>query len=100
MLRLFVAQTPLAKKKYLHKRYACFPLTILLFADVNLFSFVYKIKHCVDSSMFAKYEEFSLTSALTSMPDVRFCPKANCKNAMVLYLPYQLEKNGLSLISI
>eukprot|EP01087_Luapelamoeba_hula_P021458 TRINITY_DN7507_c0_g1_i2.p1 TRINITY_DN7507_c0_g1~~TRINITY_DN7507_c0_g1_i2.p1 ORF type:complete len:499 (-),score=55.43 TRINITY_DN7507_c0_g1_i2:70-1566(-) len=42
-----------------------------------------EIKHCVDKSIYAKYEEFSLNSALTLMPDVRFCPKANCKNAMV-----------------
>jgi len=42
-----------------------------------------EVKHVVDAETYAKYEEFALASALNSMPDIRWCPKPNCKNAMI-----------------
>lgn len=43
-----------------------------------------QVKHVVDEQTYSKYEEFTLASALNAMPDIRWCPKPDCKNAMVL----------------
>ncbi|KAL6066785.1 RBR-type E3 ubiquitin transferase [Balamuthia mandrillaris] len=42
-----------------------------------------EIKHCVSQELFEKFEEFSLQAALNQMPDLRWCPKPGCKNAMI-----------------
>jgi hypothetical protein len=42
-----------------------------------------KVRHVVDEETYSKYEEFTLASALNAMPDIRWCPKPDCKNAMV-----------------
>ena len=42
-----------------------------------------QVRHVVDEETYSKYEEFTLASALNAMPDIRWCPKPDCKNAMV-----------------
>jgi len=36
-----------------------------------------------DNDIFAKYEQFNLKRALESMPDLRWCPRPGCQNAMI-----------------
>eukprot|EP01102_Stenamoeba_stenopodia_P016296 TRINITY_DN5678_c0_g1_i1.p1 TRINITY_DN5678_c0_g1~~TRINITY_DN5678_c0_g1_i1.p1 ORF type:complete len:591 (+),score=97.65 TRINITY_DN5678_c0_g1_i1:108-1775(+) len=42
-----------------------------------------EIRHCVDGEMYAKYEKFALKSALDAMPNLVYCPKLGCNNAMI-----------------
>ncbi|KAH3757519.1 E3 ubiquitin-protein ligase RNF14 [Pelomyxa schiedti] len=43
-----------------------------------------EVKQIVDEELYQKYEKFSLHSALDSMPDVKWCPKPDCGNAMIV----------------
>ncbi|KAH3746125.1 E3 ubiquitin-protein ligase RNF19A [Pelomyxa schiedti] len=43
-----------------------------------------EVKQLMDRSTYLKYEDFSLKAALAAIPDVRWCPKANCGNAMII----------------
>jgi len=43
-----------------------------------------QIKQIVrDDDLFAKYEEFNLKKTLESIPDLRWCPRPGCGNAMI-----------------
>jgi len=42
-----------------------------------------EIKQLVSSEDYAKYERFNLEAVLETIPDLRWCPKPNCKNAMI-----------------
>eukprot|EP01090_Pellita_catalonica_P002670 TRINITY_DN12242_c0_g1_i1.p1 TRINITY_DN12242_c0_g1~~TRINITY_DN12242_c0_g1_i1.p1 ORF type:complete len:237 (-),score=31.49 TRINITY_DN12242_c0_g1_i1:84-731(-) len=42
-----------------------------------------EVRHCVSPELFAKFDEFTLKSALNNMEDLRWCPKAGCGNAMI-----------------
>jgi hypothetical protein len=42
-----------------------------------------EIRHLIPPEQFERFEEFVLKQALESMPDVSWCPKAGCTNAMI-----------------
>eukprot|EP01104_Vermistella_antarctica_P011992 TRINITY_DN339_c2_g1_i1.p1 TRINITY_DN339_c2_g1~~TRINITY_DN339_c2_g1_i1.p1 ORF type:complete len:494 (-),score=96.47 TRINITY_DN339_c2_g1_i1:194-1675(-) len=43
------------------------------------------VRHCVDAKTFQRYEFLILKSALNGMSDLRWCPRPDCENAMLLY---------------
>jgi hypothetical protein len=43
-----------------------------------------QIRSLLDGPAFARYEEFSLLAALAADPNVRWCPKKDCGNAVIL----------------
>jgi len=42
-----------------------------------------EVRHLIPADQFERFERFILQQALESMPDVSWCPKAGCTNAMI-----------------